>query len=101
MAQAHGERKLTAILNADVVGFSRLMGQDDAWTVQTLHVSRDLIRAQVVQHGGRVVDVVGDNLLAGFPAPWRPFAARSPSSKRSPMRTRLAHLSAACCGAWG
>lgn len=66
MDQDHVERKLTAILSADVAGFSRLMGQDEARTAQALHVSRDLIRAQVVQHGGRVVDAVGDNLLADF-----------------------------------
>ena len=68
MAQAHVERKLTAILSTDVVGFSRLMGRDEVWTAQTLDVSRDVIRTQVVQHGGRVVDAVGDNLLADFPS---------------------------------
>jgi len=68
MAQAHVERKLTAILSTDSVGFSRLMGHDEVWTAQTLDVSRDLIRTQVVQHGGRVVDAVGDNLLADFPS---------------------------------
>ena len=68
MAQAHVERKLTAILSTDVVGFSRLMGQDDVRTAQALDVSRNLIRTQVVQHGGRVVDAVGDNLLADFPS---------------------------------
>jgi|RhiMetdeSRZDD1v2_1073273.scaffolds.fasta_scaffold38644_6 class 3 adenylate cyclase/CheY-like chemotaxis protein len=68
MAQAHVERKLTAILSTEVVGFSRLMGRDEVWTAQTLDVSRDVIRTQVVQHGGRVVDAVGDNLLADFPS---------------------------------
>lgn len=68
MAQAHVERKLTAILSTDVAGFSRLMGHDEVWTAQTLDVSRNLIRTQVVQHGGRVVDAVGDNLLADFPS---------------------------------
>jgi adenylate cyclase len=68
MAQAHVERKLTAILSSDVVSFSRLMGQDDIGTAQALDISRNLIRTQVVQHGGRVVDAVGDNLLADFPS---------------------------------
>lgn len=68
MAQAPVERKLTAILSTDVVGFSRLMGRDEVWAAQTLDVSRDVIRTQAIQHGGRVVDAVGDNVLADFPS---------------------------------
>ena len=67
MTESH-ERKLSAILSADVAGFSRLMGQDDGRTLLDLHLDRDLIRGQVVLHGGRVVDAVGDNLLADFPS---------------------------------
>jgi class 3 adenylate cyclase/CheY-like chemotaxis protein len=68
MAQVHVERKLTAIFSTDVVGFSRLMGHDEVGTAQALKGSREVIRTQVVQHGGRVVDAVGDNLLADFPS---------------------------------
>ncbi len=60
------ERKLTAILNADVKGYSRLMGEDEAATVQTLSACRELMSGLVRQHGGRVVDMTGDNLLAEF-----------------------------------
>jgi len=59
-------RKLTAILSADVVGYSRLMGDDERATVETLHTYRRLIRERVEQHHGRVVDSPGDALLVEF-----------------------------------
>jgi adenylate cyclase len=59
-------RKLTAILSADVAGYSRLMGEDEEATVRTVTVYRDVIAALVQQHHGRVVDSPGDNLLAEF-----------------------------------
>jgi adenylate cyclase len=61
-------RKLAAILNADVVGYSRLMAGDEVGTVRTLTGHRDAIGSLVQQHGGRVVDSPGDNLLAEFPS---------------------------------
>lgn len=67
MAQDKVERKLTAILSADVVAFSRLMRHDEARTAQALKAHRDLIATQVRQHDGWVVDAVGNNLLAEFP----------------------------------
>jgi class 3 adenylate cyclase len=60
------ERKLTAILSADVVGYSRLMAQDDIATVEQVNASRKTMAEQIQQHGGRVVDAVGDDLLAEF-----------------------------------
>ncbi len=62
------ERKLAAILSADVVGYSRLMADDDAATIQTLKSCRALMSGLVRQHAGRVVDAVGDELLADFPS---------------------------------
>jgi adenylate cyclase len=62
------ERKLAAILSADVAGYSRLMAEDEAGTIQTLKSYRDLMRTLIRQHAGRVVDAVGDNLLADFPS---------------------------------
>jgi adenylate cyclase len=59
-------RKLTAILSADVEGYSRLMGEDEAATIQTLTVYRAIIESLVQQHRGRVVDSPGDNMLAEF-----------------------------------
>jgi adenylate cyclase len=62
------ERKLAAILSADVQGYSRLMGDDEAATVRTITEYRDVIVSVVAAHGGRVVDAPGDNVLAEFPS---------------------------------
>jgi TolB-like protein/class 3 adenylate cyclase len=61
------ERKLAAILSADVVGYSRLMAEDEAATIRTLTDYREEIAMLVRQHRGRVVDSPGDNILAEFP----------------------------------
>jgi adenylate cyclase len=61
-------RKLTAILSADVKGYSRLMGQDEAATVRTLTAYREVMSTLIQHHRGRVVDSPGDNLLAEFPS---------------------------------
>ena len=60
------KRKLTAILSADVKGYSRLMGEDEEWTVRTLNVYKDVMGNLIQQHRGRVVDSTGDNLMAEF-----------------------------------
>jgi adenylate cyclase len=60
------KRKLTAILSADVEGYSRLMGEDEVWTIRTLTAYRDAMTELILQHRGRVVDAPGDNLLAEF-----------------------------------
>jgi len=60
------ERKLTAILSADVKGYSRLMGEDEVATVRTLTAYRELMGSLIQQHRGRVVDSPRDNLLAEF-----------------------------------
>jgi adenylate cyclase len=59
-------RKLTAILSADVAGYSRLMQDDEAATVKALEAYKKIISDLVKQHRGRVVDSPGDNLLAEF-----------------------------------
>ena len=60
------ERKLTAILSADVQGYSRLMGEDEVATIRTLTAYRELMASLIQKHRGRVVDTVGDNLMAEF-----------------------------------
>ncbi len=60
------KRKLTAILSADVEGYSRLMGEDEVATVRTLAAYREVIASLIQQYRGRVVDSPGDNLLAEF-----------------------------------
>jgi adenylate cyclase len=59
-------RRLAAILSADAVGYSRLMGDDDVATVRTLSTHRALMSETVISSGGRVVDSPGDNFLAEF-----------------------------------
>ncbi len=66
MATQDLKRKLTAILSADVVGYSRLMEEDEAATVKSLTAYRETISSLIQQHRGRVVDSPGDNLLAEF-----------------------------------
>jgi len=60
------KRKLTAILSADVKGYSRLMGEDDEATVRTITAYREIIADVVQKYRGRVVDSPGDNILAEF-----------------------------------
>ena len=60
------KRKLTAILSADVKGYSRLMGEDEEVTLRTLNVYKEVMGSLIQQHRGRVVDAAGDNVLAEF-----------------------------------
>ena len=60
------ERRLAAILSADVVGYSRLMAEDEDATVRTLQAYREEIELLLRQHRGRLVDFTGDNTLAEF-----------------------------------
>ena len=60
------KRKLTAILSADAVGYSRLMAEDETATVKTIASYREIMASLIKQHRGRVVDSPGDNLLAEF-----------------------------------
>ena len=66
MATQDFKRKLTAILSADVKGYSRLMGEDEEATVRTITTYREVIGSVVQKHRGRVVDSPGDNILAEF-----------------------------------
>jgi adenylate cyclase len=68
MTQEGFKRKLTAILSADVAGYSRLMADDEAATVKTLATYREVMASLIKQHRGRVVDSPGDNVLAEFPS---------------------------------
>ena len=60
------ERKLTAILCADVYGYSRLMGQDEEATLRTLSSHRKLVDSLIESHRGRFVNSAGDSVLAEF-----------------------------------
>ncbi len=61
------ERRLAAILAADVVGYSRLMGEDETGTLAQLKAHRkDLIDPKIAEHHGRIVKLMGDGILAEF-----------------------------------
>src|SRR5438093_2466395 len=60
------QRRLMAIVSADVAGYSRLMGDDEVATVRTLSEYRGVVSGVVAAHGGRIVDMPGDNVLAEF-----------------------------------
>jgi adenylate cyclase len=67
MAEARPQRHLAAILAADVVGYSRLMGKDEEGTLAALTAhSKDLIEPCIAKHQGRLVKTTGDGLLAEF-----------------------------------
>ncbi len=66
MATQEVKRKLTAILSADVKGYSRLMGEDEEWTVHTLNTYKDMMSGLIQQHRGRIVGTAGDSVLAEF-----------------------------------
>src|SRR4029450_292745 len=61
------ERRLAAILSADVQGYSRLMHEDETATIRTLTAYRGLMASLIRQYRGRVVADPGDNLLPDFP----------------------------------
>jgi TolB-like protein/class 3 adenylate cyclase len=60
------KRKLTAILSADVKGYSRLMGEDEVGTIRILNTYKEVMSNLIQNYHGRVVDAPGDNLLAEF-----------------------------------
>ncbi len=63
------ERRLAAILAADVVGYSRLMGEDEAGTLERLKsLRRELVQPKITERKGRIVKLMGDGLLAEFPS---------------------------------
>ena len=66
MTQEGFKRKLTAILSADAVEYSRLMGEDEEATVRTITAYREVLSTLIQQQNGKVLDSPGDNLLAEF-----------------------------------
>jgi class 3 adenylate cyclase len=67
MAEEHVNRRLAAILAADVVGYSRLMGADEAGTLAALKRHRETVFSPAVgAHNGRIVKLIGDGVIAEF-----------------------------------
>jgi adenylate cyclase len=66
---ARDQRRLAAIVSADVAGYSRLMGRDESGTLTTLKAHRrELIDPKIAEYGGRIVKTIGDGLLLEFPS---------------------------------
>jgi len=69
MAKERVQRRLAAILAADVVGYSRLMGEDEAGTLAQLKAHRkELLEPKITEHGGHIVKLMGDGVLVEFPS---------------------------------
>src|SRR5215470_7394412 len=67
MAEDRVERRLTAVLAADVAGYSRLMGADEEGTLAALKtLGREVVDPKIKQHRGRIVNTTGDGLLSEF-----------------------------------
>src|SRR5215470_14481390 len=66
---ARDQRRLAAIVSADVAGYSRLMGVDEGRTLDALKAHRrELIDPKIAEYGGRIVKTTGDGLLLEFPS---------------------------------
>ena len=61
-------RRLAAILAADIAGYSRLMHEDETSTVRDLKAHQSVVLPLVGRHGGRIIDTAGDGILAEFPS---------------------------------
>ena len=80
-------RRLAAILAADVVGFSKLIGEDEAGTLSALReLRRAIINPLLAEHGGRIFKLMGDGMLAEFPSAVQ--ALRAAIGMQERMRTR-------------
>src|SRR5262245_5287756 len=62
----HLQRRLAAILAADIAGYSALMSADEARTVRDLKEHQAVVLPMIQEHGGRVIDTAGDGILAEF-----------------------------------
>ena len=88
------ERRLTAILAADVVGYSRLMTIDEAGTLAALtSLRKNLVNPKIAEHNGRIVKLTGDGMLIEFPSVVSAVACAV--DIQSAMRTRNATETAA------
>ena len=66
MSTEEFKHKLSAVLSADVFGYSRLMRDDEEATIRTLTTYRKVMTHLIQKYRGRLVDAIGDNLLAEF-----------------------------------
>ena len=88
------ERKLTAILCADVYGYSRLMGEDEEATLRTLSAHRKITDSLIERHHGRFVNSAGDSVLAEFASVVEAVNCAVSIQTRSRSRMRIHRRSA-------
>ena len=93
------ERRLVAILAADVVGYSRLIGADEAGTLAMLHaLLKDLVEPTLNSHRGRIVKLMGDGLLAEFASVVDAVSAAVDIQEGAPALSRIwRRISASRC----
>jgi adenylate cyclase len=85
-------RRLAAIFAADVVGFSKLIGEDEAGTLAALReIRKGIVNPILAEHGGRIFKLMGDGLLAEFPSAVQ--ALRAAIAMQEGMRRRNAEQS--------
>jgi class 3 adenylate cyclase/tetratricopeptide (TPR) repeat protein len=89
------ERKLAVILSADAADYSRLMGEDEEGTLQTLKRCRDIIDGLIVEHRGRVFGSSGDSVVAEFASAVE--AVRCAMGAQKAVEDRNAGLAPARC----
>ena len=65
------ERRLSTVLALDVVGYSKLMADDEVSTLENLKKRRNFIDSAIREHGGRIFNTAGDSVLAEFASPVR------------------------------
>jgi class 3 adenylate cyclase len=95
------ERRLAAILAADVVAYSRLMGHDEAGTLARLRGHRrELIDSEIAEHKGRIVKTTGDGILIEFPSVLGRRSVTRRSSKPIVRAAKGAFWSMPGCLAW-
>jgi len=89
MAPGRVERRLSAILAADVVGYSRLMEHDEAGTFARLKaIRKELVEPVLARHGGRFVDLKGDGAIVEFQSVVAAVEAAAETSGRCWISTR-------------
>ena len=86
-------RRLAAILAADVVGYSRLMGADEEGTLERLKaLRRELVDPKIAEHNGRLVKTTGDGLLVEFPSVVNALRCGAEVQRRIAERLSLIHI---------
>jgi adenylate cyclase len=95
------ERKLAAILSADVAGYSRLMGLDEAETLRRLSDLRNVVDTLIEQRGGRIAGTGGDSVLAEFPSVVEAAACAVEIQQANESLNATYKKTERCCCGWG